>query len=217
MPRALPPSRQPHRAFRLDIGRLAVSCLHAELTLQPKPGLVSPLDNGSHDDMSAATFMRSLFSLRHFFIQICQAGIDDAPFAVLRQLGIAAEQRMLRATGGVNTHRGAIFSLGLLCAAAGRARAQNIALSAPALRAILLISWGDDLAAHTQAMAPTTHGLQVAARHATSGAREEGALGLPSVFEVGLPAMLNTLKAGRSMRRARIDALFALMAHISDT
>ena len=213
------PARAPQhcqRAFFRDIARLAVGCLHAELTLQPKPGLVSPLDNGSHDDMTPATFMRSLFSLRHFFGDICRAAYDDAPFAELRQIAIAAEQRMLRVTGGINTHRGAIFSVGLLCAAAGRARAQGIALSAPALRATLLIHWGGDLAAHSVAPADS-HGARVAARHAAGGAREEGALGLPSVFEVGLPALMATLKAGRGMRHARIDALFALMAHISDT
>jgi triphosphoribosyl-dephospho-CoA synthase len=213
-----PPMRhRAQRAFFGDVARLAVGCLHAELTLQPKPGLVSPLDNGSHNDMTPATFMRSLFALRHFFGDICRAGHDDAQFAELKRIAIAAERRMLRATGGINTHRGAIFSLGLLCAAAGRARAQGIALSAPALRATLLINWGADLADHTRAPGADSHGLQAAARHAAGGAREEGALGLPSVFDVALPALLATLRAGRGMRLARIDALFALMAHISDT
>ena len=212
-------NRRPARAFALDTARLAVGCLHAELALYPKPGLVSPLDNGSHQDMTAATFMRSLFALRHYFILICRAGIDDAPFSVLKGLGIEAERRMLLATGGVNTHRGAIFSLGLLCAALGRARALGTDGSAPALRAVLLSTWGADLASHTQAVAVdrNSHGLRAAALHAAGGAREEGALGLPSVFEVGLPALRHTLRAGRDLRHARIDALFALMAHISDT
>lgn len=222
--RARAPARRkepPHRGYRLDVARLAVGCLHAELTLHPKPGLVSPIDNGSHHDMTAATFMRSLFALRRFFIDICQAGIDDAPFAVLQQLGVEAERRMLRATGGVNTHRGAIFCLGLLCAAAGRARAQGVVLSAASLRAVLLISWGEALAGHAlppaAPLAGASHGQQAALRHAASGAREEGALGFPSLFEVGLPALQATVRAGRGMRLARIDALFALMAHVSDT
>ena len=205
------------RAHCAAIARLAVRCLHAELTLHPKPGLVSLLDSGSHADMNAATFMRSLFALRHYFKYICHAGFDDAPFSGLKRLGMAAERRMLDATGGVNTHRGAIFSLGLLCAALGRARAERQVLSAAALRATLLLRWGEELAAHTQASAADTHGLRVAAAYASGGAREEGALGLPSVFEVGLPALQAALAAGRDMRRARIDALFALMAHISDT
>ena len=208
---------RPHRAYCLDIARLAVSCLHAELTLYPKPGLVSLIDNGSHADMDAGTFMRSMFALRHYFNRICQAGMADAPFSELKRLGIAAEQRMLAATGGVNTHRGAIFSLGLLCAAIGRARAGHGVVSAAKLRAILLRCWGADLATHTHSTAANTHGLRVTALYASGGARGEGALGLPSVFDVGLPALQNALKAGRDMRCARIDTLFALMAHISDS
>jgi triphosphoribosyl-dephospho-CoA synthase len=199
------------------VARQALASLHAELVLYPKPGLVSLVDNGSHRDMNADTFLRSMFALRHYFARICQAGIDDAPFALLRQLGIEAETRMLRATGGINTHRGAIFSLGLLCASAGRAWAQDMGLSAPTLRANLLISWGSALASHTRASGENSHGLRAAARHGVGGAREEGALGLPSVFEIGLPTLRQTLAAGGSVRHARIDALFALMANISDT
>jgi triphosphoribosyl-dephospho-CoA synthase len=205
------------RVFCVDIARLAVGCLHTELTLHPKPGLVSLVDNGSHDDMTAAHFVRSLFALRHYFIAVCQAGIDDAPFAVLKRLAIEAEARMMKATGGVNTHRGAIFSLGMLCAAAGRARAECVASTPAGLRAILLIRWGEDLAAHTRLPEGASHGVRAAILYAASGAREEGALGLPSVFEIGLPALQRTLAAGRGMYHARIDALFALMAHISDT
>jgi triphosphoribosyl-dephospho-CoA synthase len=189
-------------ALAADIARIAVGSLYAELVLYPKPGLVSLVDNGSHTDMQAATFMRSLFALRHYFGHMMHAGRDDAPFSRLRTLGIAAEQRMLLATGGINTHRGAIFSIGLLCAAVGRASGQGLMLTPAALRAVLLICWGEALAGHAGS---------------AGGAREEGALGLPSVFDVGLPALQATLAAGRSMRHARVDALFALMAHIDDT
>jgi triphosphoribosyl-dephospho-CoA synthase len=215
---AVPRQRDPHwlRRLCLDTARLAVHSLYAELTLYPKPGLVSLVDNGSHDDMNAATFMRSMFALRHYFGQICRAGADDAPFARLKPLGIEAERRMLAATRGINTHRGAIFSLGMLCAAVGRAQAQHMALTPESLRAVLLIRWGDELASHSVA-ADDSNGLRAARMHGASGAREEAALGLPSVFEVGLTALRRTLTAGRSLRLARIDALFALMAHVSDT
>lgn len=59
--------RKTQARFAREVARLAVGSLHVELCLYPKPGLVSPVDNGSHDDMDAATFMRSLFSLRHYF------------------------------------------------------------------------------------------------------------------------------------------------------
>jgi len=199
-----------------EVARRAIRALYIELALYPKPGLVSFVDNGSHTDMTATTFLRSLFSLRHYFARICEAGYDNAPFAELKRLGIAAEQRMLAATEGINTHRGAIFCVGLLCAAMGRLRAQHMTLTPAALRTALLLRWSEDLSAHTQASGDS-HGLQAAAEHAASGAREEGALGLPSVFEVALPKLQETLARGAPMQHARIDALFALMAHISDT
>ncbi|MYM66848.1 triphosphoribosyl-dephospho-CoA synthase MdcB [Pseudoduganella sp. FT55W] len=233
--------RAEQRAFAREIAQLAVRSLHAELCLYPKPGLVSPVDSGSHDDMDAGTFMRSMFALRHYFRKICLAGWNDAPFAQLKQLGIAAETAMLKATRGINTHRGAIFSLGMLCATAGRARAQGTPMTPAALRAALLIRWGEELAAHAAPITTPTvsegasgdtvraslrapvgdaalsNGLRVAARYAVSGAREEGALGLPSVFEIGLPALLASRARGASVTEERIDTLYALMAHISDS
>lgn len=208
------------RALLAHTARTAVACLYAELALYPKPGLVSLVDNGSHTDMDAATFMRSMFALRHYYARITRAGADDAPFAQLKLLGIDAEGRMLDATGGINTHRGAIFCLGMLCAGIGRAAAQGVALTPEALRAVLLLRWGEELASHCAVPGPAptgSHGLRAAALHGASGAREEGALGFPSVFEIGLPALRQTLAAGRGMRQARVDALFALMAHVSDT
>ncbi|MFL6658645.1 MAG: triphosphoribosyl-dephospho-CoA synthase, partial [Massilia sp.] len=142
---------------------------------------------------------------------------EGADFSALKKLGVAAETRMLRATGGINTHRGAIFSLGLLCAAAGRLHALGLAPSASNLRKQLLAGWGEQLAAHTHAEGDQSHGSCVATAHGASGARHEGALGLPSVFGTGLGTMQSTLAAGRGLRLARIDALFALMAQVSDT
>lgn len=211
------PPQLPDQAWHGAVARLALRCLYAELTLYPKPGLVSLVDNGSHTDMNAATFIRSLFALRHYFARISRAGSRGAPFGELKRLGIEAEARMLLATKGINTHRGAIFSLGLLCAAIGRARAQGVALTPAGLRAVLLLRWGEELAAHTVPGVAQSNGLRVADLHGAGGAREEGALGLPSVFETGLPALRATLAAGGGMQHARIDALFALMARVSDT
>jgi triphosphoribosyl-dephospho-CoA synthase len=206
-----------NQAFCRHIARAAVRSLYAELALYPKPGLVSLVDNGSHTDMTAATFMCSMFALRRYFLHITEAGMQDAPFHVLKRLGIEAEGRMLRATNGVNTHRGAIFCLGLLCAAIGRCRARGVALQPAAIQAVLLMNWGEALGAHSGDVHVPSHGAQARLRYAASGAREEGALGFPSVFAVGLPALRQALASGRGMRRARLDALFALMAHMSDT
>jgi triphosphoribosyl-dephospho-CoA synthase len=197
------------------VARHAVRSLYQELALYPKPGLVSLVDTGSHDDMDASTFVRSLFSLRRYFLDIALAGAQGADFAVLRGLGIEAERRMLVATGGINTHRGAIFSLGLLCAAAGRASRGRMAGAPELLRATLVDCWGAALAGHRGSAA--SNGAVVRARHAAPGAREQAAAGFPAIFELALPTLRRTLAAGRGLRCARIDTLFTLMAELSDT
>jgi triphosphoribosyl-dephospho-CoA synthase len=193
------------------IARHAVRSLYQELVLYPKPGLVSLVDTGSHADMDASTFVRSLFSLRRYFLDIALAGAQDAEFAVLRGLGIEAERRMLLATDGINTHRGAIFSLGLLCAAAGRSPSWEPAR----LRAALVDRWGAALMSHHGHAA--SNGALARARHAAPGAREQAAAGFPAIFELALPTLRRTLAAGRGLRCARIDTLFTLMAELSDT
>jgi triphosphoribosyl-dephospho-CoA synthase len=200
-------------ALSATIARHAVRSLYQELALYPKPGLVSLVDTGSHDDMDASTFVRSLFSLRRYFLDIALAGARGDGFAVLRGLGIEAERRMLLATGGINTHRGAIFSLGMLCAAAGRAGATG--WRPDALRATLVNCWGAALSNHRGSAA--SNGAAVRARHAAPGAREQAAAGFPAIFELALPTLRRTLASGRGLRCARIDTLFTLMAELSDT
>jgi triphosphoribosyl-dephospho-CoA synthase len=97
----------------------AVLALLDELAAWPKPGLVSYVDSGSHTDMNAAMMQVSAEALRPFFAELARAGQDKANMVRLRTIGLRAEATMLAVTGGVNTHRGAIFGLGLLCAAAG--------------------------------------------------------------------------------------------------
>jgi len=199
------------------IGRAATLALYDELSLSPKPGLVTLIDCGSHDDMDAHTFMRSLFSLRRYFVQIAEAGSGVADFSVLEQHGIAAESRMLAATGGVNTHRGAIFMLGLLCAAAGAAlREQGGALHPLALREALRQRWGAALARRSQRPSALPGGM-AARRHGLRSASEEAALAFPVLFETALPALNDALARGLSPRLARLDSLFHIIAVLDDS
>jgi triphosphoribosyl-dephospho-CoA synthase len=103
------------------VAAAAVAALLAELETWPKPGLVSHLDSGSHTDMDASTFKASTIAIAPFFGHLAVAGAAGSDMDSLREIGVEAERAMLAATGGVNTHRGAIFGLGLLCAAAGAA------------------------------------------------------------------------------------------------
>ena len=189
--------------------------LYAELVLYPKPGLVSMVDNGSHQDMNAQTFMRSLFALRHYFRCIADAGALGAPFAELRELALAAEAAMLRATQGINTHRGAIFSLGLLCAAAARCHALGLTPSPTQIRSQLLTNWGADLQQHQSL--PTSHGAQVAHTLAKGGAREEAVLGFPAVFALALPHWQALQAQRRDQQALQVEVFFVLLAQLQDT
>jgi len=216
-PSALGPLRRQEPLTTAAIGHAATLALHDELALAPKPGLVTLLDRGSHDDMDAHTFMRSLFALRRYFVQMAEAGHAGAAFPTLERLGIAAEARMLDATGGVNTHRGAIFMLGLLCAAAGAAVCETGGATSPAqLRDALRHHWGDALATRSR-RPPTLPGGIAARRLGLRSASEEAALAFPVLFETAVPALAAGLARGLPPLQARLDTLFHVMAVLDDS
>jgi triphosphoribosyl-dephospho-CoA synthase len=202
------------------IGRFAIRGLYREAALAPKPGLVSPTSQGSHSDMDFSTFVRSLQSLRVYFREIARCGLQRPGFAPLRKLGIEAETNMLAATGGVNTHRGAIFNLGLLCAAAGSLIAEGEIPGAAAACALVKTNWGAEILdglATLPAAAQLSHGLVVARRYGSGGARQEAAAGFPAALELGLPAYRSVLAATGDGELAAVQALFALIAELEDT
>lgn len=206
--------------FAARIGRLAIRSLHREVALDGKPGLVGPTGSGSHPDMDFTTFMRSLQALRGYFPAIAACGLQRPSFAPLQTLGIAAEAEMLAATAAVNTHRGAIFNLGLLCAALGVLQAEGVALGAEAACAVVRRNWGAEILAGlsgANADAPLSHGLIVARRDGSGGARQQAATGFPAALEVGLPAYRAVLAATGDTELAAMQALFALIAELDDT
>lgn len=202
------------------IGAMALTALRTELALHPKPGLVTPWHSGSHADMDAGTFRRSIAALAFYFPAIAQAGADDESFVALRDLGIAAEHRMLAATGGVNTHRGAVFCLGLLAAAAGRASCSGETLAGDVLGRLVVRHWGNGIA-EAERQSGASHGARAVRRYGARGAREEALEGFPTLFGVALPTLTESLRrlAGHPQagRLARIQTLFAVMACLEDT
>lgn len=199
------------------IGRCAINALYQELATYPKPGLVSPVDNGSHDDMDAGLFFRSLFSLRFYFRDIAAAGMRNDSFADLRTMGLTAEKRMMQVTLGINTHRGAIFNLGLLAAAAGKMLAGRQSLGQAGLGATIRDTWGEEIRWHGQSLSRLSHGRQVSWRFGVGGAVQEASAGFPHVFEVGLPALQECLDGGNDLNGAAVQCLFRLMATLPDT
>lgn len=200
------------------IARAAVTAMRDELQAYPKPGLVSPVDSGAHADMDFDLMCRSADSLLSPFTALAAAGRAGRSFdQSLIPLGIEAERGMLAVTGGVNTHRGAIFSVGLIVAAIARALASYSVISPAAVRAALRETWGDALDVHAERDHEASHGGLVRRRTGRDGARREAARAFPSVFELGVPAYRRALQAGLDDNAAGIQTLFALMSSIDDT
>jgi triphosphoribosyl-dephospho-CoA synthase len=209
------PRDAPSRSWSQSVATLAERSLLLEVDTWPKPGLVSGRDNGSHTDMDAATFRRSAAAIRPFLGQLVEAGMLNLDMPALRKIGLGAERAMLNATDGVNTHRGAIFGLGLLCAAAGL-RAKGHIDADISLGQVVALRWGRDIVSGPRL--PCSHGEMAARRHGAGGARQEATRGFPSVYEVAIPAM----KEARHLRSgddeaARVQACFALIAVLEDT
>ncbi|WP_246641984.1 triphosphoribosyl-dephospho-CoA synthase MdcB [Paraburkholderia edwinii] len=211
-PETLPIAGHPTPSHVAD---LAVACLLAAIATWPKPGLVSHLDNGGHTDIDAQILRDSAVALEPFFAELAHAGTRNARMPALRRIGVRAEHRLLNATGGVNTHHGAIFGLGLLCAAAG-VRIANRAREHETLGGIVARLWGSEIMAGARRTA--SHGAAVARRYGAGGARAEAAQGFPKLYQVGLPALrLASGVVGDQFEEARVHACFALLARLEDT
>ncbi|MFQ6590280.1 triphosphoribosyl-dephospho-CoA synthase [Pseudomonas palleroniana] len=190
---------------------LAVDALIDEADLSPKPALVDRRGNGAHSDLHLGLMHASALSLWPMFKAMAEAAIEFGEIGLplreaLGRLGREGEQAMLITTQGVNTHRGAIWALGLLTAAAAL---QPRAITLTAARLALLND--------RYAPQPLSHGVQVAQRYGARGAREEAQLGFPSVMQRGLPQLRKSRLQNVGEQNARLDALLAIMTELADT
>jgi triphosphoribosyl-dephospho-CoA synthase len=194
---------------------LAVYALVDEAELTPKPALVDRRGSGAHGDMDLGMLCRSAHALRATFAALAARAHGRAPSQRLREelaaIGRCGEREMLAVTGGVNTHRGAIWTLGLLVAAASMAPLDAGPASIAAL-AGQVVAFPDRYSPYE-----TSHGSLVTRRYGVAGARGEARRGFPHVVGVALPALRGARAAGRSEESARLDALVALMIHVDDT
>lgn len=203
--------------FAETIGDLAVAVLIDEATLSPKPGLVDARGNGAHADMSLSLMIASAHSLHDGFVEMARAGqqarrIDVALRERLGALGRDAEAAMLRATGGVNTHRGAIWALGLLAGAAGwLGNTRNV--NAVARTAAVIARLPD----HHRPLHTGNKGELARAAYGVGGAREQAEAGFPHVLDIGLPALREARGRGDAEPTAQVNALLAIMARLDDT
>jgi len=204
-----------------QIANVAVKALLWELSASPKPGLVDRHNNGAHQDMNFFTFLDSATALQPYFARAARLGASrgmnaDAFFA-LRAEGMLAEGEMLRATRGVNTHKGAIFTLGILCAAAGHLLVGDQPFSKEALSSAAISLTADSLIKERKNLqVPKTYGER-RMQHGLSGARAEAAAGFPSVMETGFMALDRAFKNSDDADKACLEALYAIMQVTEDT
>jgi triphosphoribosyl-dephospho-CoA synthase len=197
------------------IGDSATRCLVMELETWPKPGLVSHIDSGSHNDMFAGTFRRSAAAIKPYFQHLADAAAQGCGMGRLRIIGLEAEGAMFAATSGVNTHRGAIFGLGLLCAAAG-ARTGGLVDPELPLGDVVAQLWGASILDGPVLL--RSHGSEARRQFHAGGARLEAAKGFPSIYRIGLPALRSVARVNPDdAEAARVEACFALIASVEDT
>lgn len=200
------------------IGTAAVKSLLYEVCTTPKPGLVDRQNSGSHRDMDIFTFMASSAALQPYYIDCARIGLETASedpkttFEKIRFRGKAAEQTMLEATGGVNTHKGAIFTLGLLCSATGRCGSVNPQAICSQVAAMTQGLTESDKTRFTE-----TTGQQLYTNHRITGVRGLAEVGFPVLLEVGLPMLEAGLSQGLSLEEAGCATLLHLMCAVTDT
>ena len=207
-------SRDQAQAARL--ARLAREALIAEAELTPKPGLVDRRGAGAHTDLSLSIMKRSAFTIEPYFREMAFISEGAHPNQALREelavVGRDAERAMLKATNGSNSHKGAIWILGLLISAAavhveGQPKASRIAATA------------NETASFEDRAAPrlVSHGDVAAQRHGVAGARGEARRGFPHVIDIGLPMLRSKRASGATEHVARLDTLLSIMSRLDDT
>lgn len=214
--------------------KLAEESILTEALLTPKPGLVDAKDSGAHKDMDIFTFVRSAVSLRDGFKEMFLAGaMNEIPLnnllSVIRPIGIRMEQEMFGATKGINTHKGIIFSMGLLLAALGRllkedqfAGERMPSLNPQDTERIFSVIMGvteglvsKDFADIHQKSA-LTHGEKLYLEYGFTGIRGEAEKGYPVLRDEVLPYLRNR-KEKLSYEETLLEVLFLLMRHVEDS
>jgi triphosphoribosyl-dephospho-CoA synthase len=207
-----------------EMASLAHQAMLIEVYTTPKPGLVDRANNGSHRDMCVETFERSAEAIAPWLALFTQTGIDSASLPInqllpmLRPHGKQCERDMLIATAGVNTHKGMLFSLALLCAAAGRLWQQGKILTQQTLcQQVARATDGlvtRELAANEQ---PKTAGERFFHQHGLTGIRGEVASGFQTVREHSLPIYKKALSQSADRNSALLEVMLSLLEHNNDT
>ncbi|EPL6455107.1 triphosphoribosyl-dephospho-CoA synthase CitG [Providencia rettgeri] len=203
--------------------QLAWQAMLAEVNLTPKPGLVDKHNTGAHKDMALTDFHLSANAIARFFPSFIQAGAQhkDLPInqvlSKIRTIGIECETAMFRATQGVNTHKGSIFSLGLVLTAVGRLVALQQTVTPSAISQLVAGMCQGICAELMQPTDTPTAGQRLYQQFGFTGARGEAEGGYSLVINHALPFYLQQLAAQQDAEIALINTLILLMKINDDT
>ena len=167
------------------VADLAERALRLELDTTPKPGLVDRQDNGAHKDMDYALMSKSISALRPYLTRLAVESAKDIDPAKIKEIGIEAEKAMLKATGGVNTHKGALFCIGLSVAAASNLASATGSVQTYSFKELV------SRAASEIPAAQGTHGAEAKRSFKVGGALENARGAYPELFADWLPYYLS--------------------------
>ena len=205
------------------IAECAFRGLILEANTHPSPGLVSPSSRGSHSDMHYEMMIRSAVAIEPFFKKFAKIGVENVKveaarvLPLLRNEGLKAERAMFKATGGINTHKGAIFVQALICGVAGRIHSQHVEPE-KVCRMISRITRGivrNELKKNKESQ--KTFGELAYAKYGITGIRGEVECGLPTCINHGLPGLRQGLDAGLNLNDALAHSLIHIMSAAEDT
>lgn len=171
----------PESSIPYLVADLAERALRLELDTTPKPGLVDRQDNGAHKDMDYALMSKSISALRPYLTRLAVESAKDIDPAKIKEIGIEAEKAMLKATGGVNTHKGALFCIGLSVAAASNLASATGSVQVYSFKELV------SRAASEIPAAQGTHGAEAKRSFKAVGALENARAAYPELFADWLP------------------------------
>lgn len=210
----------------VKISSFAQKAMLEEVLTTPKPGLVDLYSNGAHKDMTVLTFFRSAFAITPYLEEMARVGalaeeLNENTFYKIRQIGVQAEKAMFTATEGINTHKGMIFSLGILSTVAAYCMRHQYPftektwpiLEKEFVRQTLL----DEMKRLQTKESTSSNGERLYQQEGINGIRGEALSAYQSIRLYALPVMQQGIREKKSYNRIKLQTLFSLMCHVEDS
>lgn len=207
------------------VKRCIEKALLGEVMTTPKPGLVDLKDSGAHKDMDFHTFEKSTYAISPYLAGMFDegyswGGLPEQLFSIIREIGIQAETAMFRATKGVNTHKGIIFTMGILSASAGYLYQNQKHLKTDDILEIAKKMTRQTMKEEFEKMLqrePVTHGEILFHKYGEKGIRGQAEEGFPIIRDIAYPVLKQQREKQCSFSAANLNVLLSVMCKLVDT